>query len=110
MGLIIELDRAGDGEIIFAAQHEIEVLGADAIESLLAIAVVQTPLWLDDVCNTNFAKNAVFLRNRLFKNTEERAFRRREQSLFFGVREGFGPAASLFQLGDDGYQHKKYNP
>lgn len=110
MRLIIELDSADDGEIVFAAQHEIEVLGADAIEGLLAVAVAQTSMWLDDVCNTNLAKDAIFLRNRLLKNTEKRALRRREQSLFLSIRESFGLAALLFQLRDNRHQHKKHNP
>lgn len=109
MRLIIELDSTGNGEIIFAAQHEIEVLGADAIEGFLTVAVAQTSPRFNDICNTNFAKDAIFFPNCLIKNTEKRAFRRREQSLFLGVRKGFGPAL-LFQLGDNRHQHKKYNP
>jgi hypothetical protein len=68
---VIELDRANDREVAFVTQQEIEVLGLNAVESLLAIAVAQPALCINDIGETNLGKNAIVVANRLVEHTEK---------------------------------------
>ena len=53
---VIELDRANDREVAFVTQQKIKVLGSNAVESLLAIAVAQPALYINDIGETNLEK------------------------------------------------------
>jgi hypothetical protein len=81
---VIKLDDSTDLQITWVAQHKIHVLARNTIEGRLPSTPALSSGWSNNIGQPYLGEHSVPPASRLFKNTEEGAFRRCEKS-FRGI-------------------------